>query len=154
MVHITEVSKNALAQAAIETIGAVCGQALEQGALYKHHRAELPNCLAIRLEMTGDVVGHVLIRFTEENAKKIASSMMMGMPIEELDDMSISALSELGNMIMGGASIHLEENGLHTDITTPKVLIGNIDVHNTISIPLTNADLRVVLDISLDTKKS
>ena len=36
-------------------------------------------------------------------AKDIASRMMMGMPVVELDAMARSALSELGNMMMGNA---------------------------------------------------
>lgn len=95
----------------------VCGQELSEGELYKHNRTEIPDAVAVRLEMTGDIVGHVTIRFTEENAKKAASAMMMGMPIDTLDQMSLSALAELGNMIMGGATVH------HVDDTIPVKVI-------------------------------
>lgn len=142
-------SKQALAQAAIETIAMVCGQELLEEKSYKHNRTEIPDAVAIRLEMTGDIVGHVTIRFTEENAKKAASAMMMGMPIDMLDEMSLSALAELGNMIMGGATVHLEEQGIHTDITTPTLLTGAVNVKDTISVPLQNDNLRVVLDIQM-----
>lgn len=141
--------KEALAKAAIETIMMVCGQELTEGASYAHKRKSIPDSIAVRLDLTGDVVGHVLIRFTEANAKKVASTMLMGMPVEELDEMSLSALSELGNMIMGGATVHLSEEGLSTDITPPTLLRGDVDVFNTISVPLSNDDLRVVLDISI-----
>ena len=141
--------KQALAQAAIETISMVCGQELAEGTSYSHKRTSIPNSIAVKLELSGDVVGYVLIRFSEDSAKRIASIMMMGMPIDELDDMSLSALSELGNMIMGGATVHLSEEGLSTDITTPVLLKGDVDVTNTVSVPLYNDDLRVVLDISV-----
>lgn len=147
-------NKEILAKSAIETIGMICGEELTEGSSYKHHRTELPNSIAIKLEMTGDIVGHVLIRFNEENAKKVASAMMMGMPIDNLDEMSLSALSELGNMIMGGATVHLEEIGMHTDITPPTVLTGNVNVQNTVSIPIENDNLRIVLDVSLKTKEN
>lgn len=142
-------NKQALAQAAIGTIAMVCGQELLEEKSYKHNRTEIPDAVAVRLEMTGDIVGHVTIRFTEENAKKAASAMMMGMPIDMLDEMSLSALAELGNMILGGATIQLEEQGLHTDITTPTLLTGAVNVKDTISVPLQNDNLRVVLDIQM-----
>lgn len=142
-------NKHALAQAAIETIAMVCGQKLTEGNEYAHHRSELPGYIAIRLEITGDVKGYVLVRFNEDNAKKVASAMMMGMPIDTLDEMSLSALSELGNMILGGATVHLEEQGIHTDITTPTLINGTVNVQNTVSVPLSNDEMRIVLDIAI-----
>ena len=52
--------------------------------------------------------------------------MMMGMPVENLDDMAISAISELGNMIMGTAATMLSENGVIIDITPPVVELGTV----------------------------
>lgn len=52
-------------------------------------------------------------------------------------------------MIMGGATVHLEEHGIHTDITTPTLLTGAVNVKDTISVPLQNDNLRVVLDIQM-----
>lgn len=141
--------QTALAKAAIETIAMVCGQELQKGDAYKHHRDSIQNAIAVKLELTGDRTGTVLIRFNEENAKKTASAMMMGMPVEDLDDMALSALAELGNMIMGGASIHLSEAGINTDITTPTLLKGDIDIKNTISVPISNNNMRIVLDINI-----
>lgn len=141
--------KTALAKAAMETLAMVCGQELQQGDMYKHRRTSIPDSIAVKLNLTGDRNGSVLIRFSEENAKKTASAMMMGMPIEELDDMALSALAELGNMIMGGASIHLSEAGINTDITPPTMLTGDVDITDTISIPLSNEDMRIVLDINI-----
>lgn len=142
-------TKEALAKAAIETIAMVCGQELSEGSPYKHHRTEIDNAIAVRLELTGDIVGCVIIRFNEDNAKKIASAMMMGMPVDTLDEMALSALAELGNMIMGGATVHLEEQGMHTDITTPTLLTGTVNIQDTITIPLENDNLRVVLDVAI-----
>lgn len=144
----------AIEQAAAETFSMVCGQELEVQPSYVHKRAEIENAIAIAIDLTGDIKGKVLVRFTEDNAKQVASAMMMGMPIEELDDMSMSALSELGNMIMGGASSHLAENGVSTDITTPTVLRGKVTIKGpsseTITVPLQNESLRVTLDISIE----
>ena len=139
--------KQALAKAAIDTLAMCCGQELQASEPYKHKRSSIHDAIAVELSLTGDIVGNVLIRFNEENAKKVASAMMMGMPIEELDDMALSALAELGNMIMGGASIELSNVGLNTDITTPTILKGDVDIYDTISIPISNDDIRIVIDV-------
>ncbi|MBO5435923.1 chemotaxis protein CheX [bacterium] len=141
--------KTALAKAAIETLAMVCGQELQQGDEYKHTRKTINDAIAVKLNIIGDRTGFVLIRFNEENAKKTASAMMMGMPIENLDETALSALSELGNMIMGGATVHLSNVGIMTDITTPSLLTGDVDVTDTVSIPLSNGDMRIVLDVNI-----
>ncbi len=45
----------------------------------------------------------------------------MGMPVTELDDMATSAISELGNMIMGNAATIFSTKGIVIDITPPTV---------------------------------
>lgn len=142
-----------LVNAASSTIAMVCGQTLEVKRGYVHHRNKIENSVAVVLEFVGDIDGRVVIRFTDENAKKTASAMMCGMPVEQLDEMALSALSELGNMIMGGAATNYSEEGKSVDITTPKLVSGAVDIMSggsyKVSIPLENAEMRVVLDISL-----
>ena len=146
-------NKQALAQAAIETIAMVCGQELLEEKSYKHNRTEIPDAVAVRLEMTGDIVGHVTIRFTEENAKKAASAMMMGMPIDMLDEMSLSALAELGNMIMGNAATIFSTKGILIDITPPTVCRGNLTIAQSfaqnICVPLSGGDITIELDVAV-----
>lgn len=145
----------ALIRAATDTISMVCGQELTAKEGYSHKREVIENSIAVVLEFVGDIVGKVVIRFNTDNAKKTASAMMCGMPVEELDDMAISALSELGNMIMGGAATNIAENGASVDITTPKLENGSVHIKGdaySVSIPLENDDMRVVLDISITRK--
>jgi len=79
--------------------------------------------------VTGRIKGQVCFELSEEIAKKIASSMMGGMPITELDYISMSAVSEMGNMIMGNASMILANKAIHIDITPPSLLTGeNIEM--------------------------
>ena len=54
--------------------------------------------------------------------------MMMGMPVTELNDLSISAISELGNMIMGNTATILSTKGIGIDITPPTICRGNISI--------------------------
>jgi chemotaxis protein CheX len=74
--------------------------------------------------VTGDVKGQVLYSMTEETAKKLASTMMMGMPVTEFDELSKSAISELGNMITGNAASELGNSGLNCNITPPSLFMG------------------------------
>jgi chemotaxis protein CheX len=80
----------------------------------------------IILGVTGAMTGQVIISLPEVKARDIASRMMMGMPVETLDDMAISAISELGNMIMGTAATKLYESGVVIDITPPVVERGTV----------------------------
>jgi len=67
--------------------------------------------VAISVGIIGDIKGTVVYNFSEENAKKIASKMMMGMEVPDFDDMAQSAISELTNMLTANASIEFSKIG-------------------------------------------
>lgn len=73
----------------------------------------------IQIGMTGQVRGNIVFGLHEIVALKLVSAMMGGFIIEELDDLSKSAISELGNMISGNASTILSNQGVRVDITPP-----------------------------------
>ncbi len=78
----------------------------------------------------GEKKGNVVYVIEMEGAKQIASTMMMGMPVTEFDDMAKSAVSELSNMLSANASIHFSELGISTDISVPALVYGeNIEVN-------------------------
>ncbi len=78
----------------------------------------------IQVGITGGMNGQVIIGLTEQKAKDTASIMMMGMPVNELDDMACSALGELGNMIMGNTSTIFSTMNIVFDITPPLSMHG------------------------------
>lgn len=78
----------------------------------------------IQVGIAGELKGQVLIAMTVNNATMVASKMMMGMPVPELDDMATSALSELGNMIMGNTATLFSSLNIHIDITPPMAVMG------------------------------
>lgn len=94
----------------------------------------------IMLGVTGEMTGQVCIVFDLNVAKDVASRMMMGMPVAEIDDMAKSALSELGNMIMGNAATLLANNNIRIDITPPTLGMGSTKMSSpnmtTIKVPL------------------
>ena len=78
----------------------------------------------IQVGVVGGMKGQVILGFTEEKAKMVASTMMMGMPVAELDEMARSALQELGNMVMGNTSTIFSTMNIIFDITPPLSMYG------------------------------
>jgi chemotaxis protein CheX len=78
--------------------------------------------VVIILGIIGMIKGNVVFCVNTEDAKKIASTMMMGMEIEELDELSKSALSELTNMLTANAATIFFNDGITIDISTPNLL--------------------------------
>ena len=115
------------------------------------------NTPIIMLSAKGEMKGQVLMAFSYANALNVASRMMMGMPVTELDDMATSAISELGNMIMGNAATIFSTKGIVIDITPPTVCQGSMTITQTyaqnICVPIQAGDgLSLELDIAIKTE--
>jgi len=80
--------------------------------------------VVIIVGMVGTMKGNVVYCIDMENAKKIASTMMMGVPVNEFDDIAQSALSELTNMLTANAATCFAESGITIDISTPTLIQG------------------------------
>ncbi|KEJ01049.1 chemotaxis protein CheX [Clostridium botulinum A2B7 92] len=80
--------------------------------------------ILINLGIVGDIKGNIVYNIQGENGKKIASKMMMGLPVEELNEMAQSALSELSNMLTANAGINFSNIGVNVNISTPTLMYG------------------------------
>ncbi|MFD1953685.1 chemotaxis protein CheX [Paenibacillus thailandensis] len=80
------------------------------------------NYIWIHIGLNGQMNGDIVFGLSEQVALKMVSAMMGGFAVSEMDEMSRSAISELGNMISGNASTLLFNQGVRVDITPPKVL--------------------------------
>ena len=80
--------------------------------------------VVVVLGIVGDIRGNVVYLMQTDSAKKIASTMMMGMPIDEFDEMAGSAISELTNMLTANAATCFSNIGIRVDISTPTMLQG------------------------------
>jgi chemotaxis protein CheX len=78
----------------------------------------------IIIGIVGAIRGNVVYAITQENAKKIASTMMMGMPVYELDEIPMSAIGELANMLTATAATCFSNLGVSIDISSPAILHG------------------------------
>lgn len=111
----------------------------------------------IMLGVTGDLRGNVAINIDESTAIKIASNMMGGMPVDSFDEIAKSAVSELGNMVMGRVCTAISEQGLQIDITPPSLLTGeNLQLSFAklplLSVTFKHEEMEVIFDISVHAK--
>ncbi|KAB3532914.1 chemotaxis protein CheX [Alkaliphilus pronyensis] len=93
------------------------------------------NNIAIVIGLKGELEGITAISMEEPLAMKMASIMMGGMPVSSLDEISKSAVTELGNMILGNAASLLYNDGFKVDITTPQ-LIENVAIQHSKDVPI------------------
>ena len=147
---------NAFLASAKDIMAMIAGLSLDVGSPRIRDLSFTDEYLRIMLGITGELQGQVIICLSKDKAKETASKMMMGMPVAELDDMALSALSELGNMIMGNTSTALASQGLSTDITPPIIEQGASKLNSAftnICVPFTeNGQLYMELNIVVKVK--
>ena len=102
--------------------------------------------------MNADFINPFLMSATKIMQEICQTEMMMGMPVTALDDMSISAISELGNMIMGNAATIFSTKGYVIDITPPSVCHGDMTITQSytqnICVPIHSGD-EVALELNI-----
>lgn len=111
-----------------------------------------PDAWVIMIGVTGEMRGQVMLAMSEKHACSIASKMCM-MEVQKIDDFSASALSELGNMIMGNASTVFSSKGIGIDITPPTLSNGQMSFTSTytksLCVPLAFDDTVIELYLAL-----
>ena len=144
---------NPFLMAATSIIKDICQIELKVGKPYVKETEFASDSVIIMIGVTGEMRGSVMIALSYNKALEIASNMMMGMPVTELDEMSTSAISELGNMIMGNAATILSTKGIGIDITPPTLCRGNLTITQSytknICIPLSGDDITIELDVAV-----
>jgi chemotaxis protein CheX len=73
--------------------------------------------------ITGMAQGHAIFGMSAQTARHVAGQML-GLPETALDEMAMSALAELANMIAGNATTKLAAGGLTCDLEPPSILSG------------------------------
>lgn len=143
-----EASQTVLKQVA--NIDAKLGKVFLKSAPY------MGESILIIVGITGKIRGQAIFTMTKSVAFKIASAMMFGMPVDDLNEISKSALSELTNMILGNTATLLYNKGIGIEITPPSLLLGeNLSITpskmKTICIPLYLNETEILeIDISVE----
>jgi len=108
--------------------------------------------LVILIGITGEIRGQVMIAFSNETACNIASKMIM-MPVNQMDELSTSAICELGNMILGNTATIFSTKGITIDITPPTLCTGNVSFSNNytpnICVPLHYEDHVIEINVAI-----
>jgi chemotaxis protein CheX len=77
--------------------------------------------LTALIGLSGQLEGNVLYGFSQDCARTVASKMI-GQEIVEMDELSLSAIGELANMITGNAATLLANMGAVCEITPPVII--------------------------------
>ena len=80
--------------------------------------------VVIIIGLIGDIKGNIIYGMSIDTAKKIASIMMMGMPVEKFDELPQSAISELVNMLTANVAMNFSNDNINVDISTPTLIEG------------------------------
>ena len=114
---------------------------------------ESPGVL-VNVGIVGELRGNVIYGITMDCAKAIASTMMMGMPVNELDEMAQSAISELTNMLTANACMGFSEQNINIDISTPTLMYGDFTAtassDKVLCVELKINDLPFEINIAID----
>lgn len=114
----------AFVQSAERVLGEVIGEVPTKGTpIFQKEPSIGLQEVNVTVGITGDLQGQVNFGMDMTTALAIASTMMME-TVTALDEMSISALQELSNMISGNARFFLNDLGVKSDITPPTMLVG------------------------------
>ena len=98
---------------------------VEKGKININEGELITDGVLIIVGIVGDLKGNVIYSLTTDDAKKIASKMMMGMEVAEFDEMAQSAISELSNMLTANASIEFSTMDININISTPTLMYGS-----------------------------
>jgi chemotaxis protein CheX len=146
---------NSFIEASQTVLMQIAGIDAKLGKVYLKESPYASDVIAIIVGITGKIRGQVVFTMNVPVALGIASKMMCGMPVAELDEISKSAISELTNMILGNTATILYNKGVEIEITPPSFVMGqNLQISTnkmkTISVPLHLSGSEVMeIDISV-----
>lgn len=127
----------------------MCMLDLKIGKPSMRNSAFLPDASLIKLGLIGSLTGEVLLNIDHGTALGIVSKMMMT-PVDTIDAIGESAISELGNMVAGNAATVFANNNILIDITPPAYCLGANYQSNgnaLFSIPFTSEIGNLTIDI-------
>ncbi|MCX6343715.1 MAG: chemotaxis protein CheX [Armatimonadetes bacterium] len=114
--------------AVFSVLETLTGAKAQRGGLALRNTTFTTQQVTIMAGVNGEIEGMALYGMSMVTAEKIAGAMM-SCQCNELDEMALSAISELGNMITGNAATQLSQKGFNVDITPPSVIKGsNVEV--------------------------
>lgn len=147
---------NPFIEASQTVLKQIAGLEAKLGKVYLKESPYKSDCIIIMVGLTGKMRGQAMFTMNIDVALEIASSMMGGMTVTALDEISKSAISELTNMILGNTATILYNKGTVVEITPPSFLMGdNLQISytklKTVCIPLVLENGKVMeIDLAVE----
>jgi chemotaxis protein CheX len=143
---------NPFITAGTQVLTQLVGGDAERGQLAVRTAIFTTQPISIAVGVSGQVRGQVIYGMSQVTAAKIASAMM-GTQQVAFDEMAVSAISELGNIISGNAVMLLSEAGYNCDLTPPTVIRGiNVEIATQIPalvVPLHTSCGKIDINVAL-----
>lgn len=110
--------------------------------------------VVINVGIIGDIKGNVIYGLSLDDAKRIASTMMMGMPVEQFDELAQSAISELTNMLTATVATNFSKEDININISTPTLVHGNFTANassdKVVCVQMGVGDMNIEVNISME----
>lgn len=135
---------NPFVEASYDIVQEFLGEDIQQSDIMLMDKDSVIKGIAIRIAFKKYNDSYVLVNMEDLVAKGVVEKLM-GEPPNNWDEMSISALGELGNMVSGRAVTKLESEEIDLDIDPPTVIF--TDKEGVLS--LAGEAMNVILETSL-----
>lgn len=120
-------------KAGLDVINIYIPAPIQRGPLSVRHTTFTTEDVNIVAGVDGDVCGSAIYAMPIETAIRFASSML-GEQLTVMDELSWSAITELGNIITGHATRLLYDAGLHCHMIPPAVIRGaNMEISTSVA---------------------
>ena len=103
---------------------------IKRGGVKKKAKLYVDLDVSTVIGIKGGIQGNMALSMSQDTAKKLASTMMMGMQVAAVDDMAKSAIGELSSMIAGSAGTMLSSLDVPFQISPPVVLLVPSDINS------------------------
>jgi chemotaxis protein CheX len=143
--------------ASFSVMSMLFGETPNKGSMYYPKEGDSSYEFSVVIGLTGGVKGHVVLGMSLETAQAL-SKAMLGRESELFEEIWISAIEELGNMVCGSGLLLLSEDFGVSDLTPPSVRCGlNADISDIVvsaaNVPLTTSFGKIDLLFNLEPQK-
>jgi chemotaxis protein CheX len=102
---------------------------VQRSGIRKKSKMLVDSGVSTVISIQGEIQGNMALCMPEDTAKKLVSTMMMGMEVSTLDDMAKSAIGEILSMIGGNATSLLASSKITLQISPPTVLTSPSEIN-------------------------
>ena len=144
---------NPFVDAAHEVLSIETHETIRRGDLRLESGSYTTDDVTVIISLVGAVDGTVFFSLSKESAIQFASALL-GEKLPGLDRLAQSGIAELGNVIVGRASMRLAESGYESNISTPSLIMGKGATISTLDyprlvVPLTASNGSLVIHLAL-----